>query len=156
MNRKLLVTALMVLVGVVATAAAAASGSGGDSDRRLVIGVRVDFTSSTHAEGTFSACCAVNDSGRAQADVTSFVPQENNTATFEATETFSGSEGTFVAALRGRTGPLDSLRHIARGHWRVVSGTGAYADLRGHGVFTAVTNQTTGALTAVNDGSGRR
>lgn len=155
MNRKLLVAALIVLVAVVATTAAAATGSGGGSDHRLVIGVRVDFTGPTHAEGTFNACCAVNDSGRAQADVTSFVPH-GNTATFEATETFSGSEGTFVAELRGRTGPLDSPRHIARGRWRVVSGTGAYEDLRGHGVFTAVTNQTTGALTAVNDGSGRR
>lgn len=155
MNRKLLVGVLVVLVAVIATTAAAATGSGGGSDHRLVIGVRVDFTGPTHAEGTFNACCAVNDSGRAQADVTSFVPH-GNTATFEATETFSGSEGTFVAELRGRTGPLDSPRHIARGRWRVVSGTGAYEDLRGHGVFTAVTNQTTGALTAVNDGSGRR
>ncbi|MGH2932876.1 MAG: DUF3224 domain-containing protein [Gaiellaceae bacterium] len=155
MNRKLLIAALMVLFGVVAMTAAAATGSGDGSDHRLVIGVRVDFTSPTHAEGTFSACCAVNDTGQAQADVTSFVPHENNTATFEATETFSGSEGTFVAELRGRTGPLDSSRHIARGRWRVVSGTGAYEELRGHGVFTAVTNQTTGALTAVNDGSSR-
>lgn len=154
MNRKLLVGVLVVLVAVIATTAAAATGSGGGSDHRLVIGVRVDFTGPTHAEGTFNACCAVNDSGRAQADVTSFVPH-GNTATFEATETFSGSEGTFVAELRGRTGPLDSPRHIARGRWRVVSGTGAYEDLRGHGVFTAVTNQSTGALTAVNDGSGR-
>jgi hypothetical protein len=153
MNRKLLVAALMVLVGVVATSAAA-TGSGGGSDHRLAIGVRVDFTSSSHAEGTFTACCAVNDSGRAQADVTSYVPQENNTATFEATERFSGSAGTFVVALRGRTGPLDSPRHIARGHWRVVSGTGAYEDLKGRGVFTAVTDQATGALTAINDGSG--
>lgn len=154
MNRMLLVAALTVLLGVVETTAAAATATRGGDDHRLVIGVRVDFTTSSHAEGTFAACCAVNDSGRAQADVTSFVPQPNNTATFEATETFSGSEGTFVVALRGRTGPLDSLRHIARGRWRVVSGTGAYADLRGSGVFTAVTDQNTGALTAVNSGSG--
>ena len=155
MNRKLLVATLVVLAAVVATTAAAATGTNGGGDRRLVIGVRVDFTSSTHAEGTFAVCCAVNDSGEAQADVTSFVPH-GNIATFEATETFAGSEGTFVVALRGRTGPLDSPNHIARGHWRVVSGTGEYEDLRGHGVFTAVTNQTNGALTAVNDGFGRR
>ena len=154
MNRKLLVATLAVLAAIVATTAAAATGSGGGGDRRLVIGVRVDFTSSTHAEGTFAVCCAVNDSGEAQADVTSFIPH-GNTATFEATETFAGSEGTFVVALRGRTGPLDSARHIARGRWRVVSGTGAYDDLRGHGDFTALTDEVTGALTAVNDGSGR-
>ena len=121
----------------------------------LVIGVGVDFNSPTHAEGTFNACCAVNDSGRAQADVTSYVPQENNTATFEATETFSGSEGTFVAELAD--GPArQPAAHRTRSLARRQRHRCVLEDRReGHGVFTAVTNQTTGALTAVNDGSGR-
>jgi hypothetical protein len=37
----------------------------------------------------------------------------------------------------------------------VIGGTGAYVDLRGHGTFKAVTDQTTGALTAINQGKGR-
>lgn len=155
MNRRLLVGALALVLGVVGTTSAAAWSNGSGGDHRLVIGVRVDFTGPTHAEGTFAACCVVTDSGRAQADVTSFVPRRDNTASFEATETFVGSKGTFVLKLRGRTGPLDSPVHIARGRWRVMSGTGEYADLRGSGGFTAVTDQNTGALTAVNKGSGR-
>ena len=73
-------------------------------------------------------------------------------AAFEAIETFSGSKGSFRLALRGTTGPLSSLRHVARGHWSVLDGTGAYAGMRGEGNLTAVTDETNGALTAINDG----
>jgi hypothetical protein len=141
----------LLAVGIVAATTVPLAASA-DRDEELVIGVRVDFVSSSHADGTFDACCAVNDSGRAQADVTSFTPKRNDLAEFEAIETFTGAEGTFRLALRGTTGPLSSPRHIARGRWRVIDGTGAYADLEGRGRFTAVTNQTTGALTAINKG----
>ncbi|MGH3012245.1 MAG: DUF3224 domain-containing protein [Gaiellaceae bacterium] len=149
----------MTVVCLLACAVAAFSivplAASGDRGRELVAGVRLDFTSSTHAEGTFAACCAITDSGTAQADVTSFTPQPNNRASFEATETLSGSKGTIILALRGTTGPLDSAVHAARGRWKVVGGTGEYEALRGHGTFTAATDQTTGALTAINEGSVR-
>jgi hypothetical protein len=154
--RKIIITLLAAAIAAATTVPLAASA---DRDEELVIGVRVDFVSSSHAEGTFAACCAVNDSGRAQADVTSFTVKPNNTAAFEAIETFTGSMGTFRLALRGTTGPLtigveENPNHVARGRWRVLDGTGAYADLEGRGRFTAVTNQTTGALTAINRGEG--
>lgn len=151
-RRIALVSVLTAVVAAFSIVPLAASSSG---DARLVASVRVDFTSSTHAVGTFAICCVANDSGPAQADVTSFTPLPNNTARFEATETLAGSKGDIVLALRGTTGPLDSPNHIARGQWKVIGGTGAYADLQGRGTFTAVTNQATGALTAVNDGKGR-
>ena len=144
-----LLAALVAAFSVVPLAASA------DRDRQLVVGIRLDFTSSTHAEGTFAACCVVTDSGAARVDVTSFTPQPNNRASFEATQTLAGSKGDIVLALRGTTGPLDSDVHIARGRWNVVGGTGAYEDLSGRGTFTAVTDQTTGALTAVNKGKAR-
>ena len=125
------------------------------SDGRLVIGVRVDFTSATDAAGTFAACCAVDDAGAARAHVTSFTPRADNTADFEATETLAGSAGTITLALRGSTGPLDSARHIARGGWSVTRGTGAYAGLEGRGRFRALTDEDTGALTAINSGHAR-
>jgi hypothetical protein len=143
-----------LLAAVVAAFSIVPLAASAERDQRLVMGIRVDFTSATHAVGTFAACCAVNDSGSAQADVTSFIPKANNTASFEATETLAGSKGDITLALRGTTGPLDSPNHIARGKWKVVGGTGAYVDVRGHGTFTAVTNQATGALTAVNQGKG--
>ena len=144
-----------LLAAVVAAFSIVPLAASAERDQRLVMGIRVDFTSATHAVGTFAACCAVNDSGSAQADVTSFIPKANNTASFEATETLTGSKGDITLALRGTTGPLDSPNHIARGKWKVVGGTGAYVDLRGHGTFTAVTNQATGALTAINQGKAR-
>ena len=153
MNRlhvwRLLVLATVALAAVVAVPLAAS----GERDHRLVIGVRLDFVSSSHAVGTFAACCAVNDSGSASADITSFVAKPNgNEASFEATNTFVGTKGAFTISLRGVTGPLDSPRHVARGHWRVVEGSGAYAGLTGEGRLEAVTDETTGALTAVDDG----
>ena len=144
-----------MLAAVVAAFSIVPLASSAERDQRLVLGIRVDFTSSTHAAGTFAACCAVTDSGSAQADVTSFTPRTNNTASFEATETLAGSKGDITLALRGTTGPLDSPNHIARGRWTVVGGTGVYVDLRGRGSFTAVTNQATGALTAINQGKAR-
>ncbi len=145
-------TIACLLAAVVAAFSIAPLAASAERDRQLVAGVRLDFTSSTHAEGTFAVCCVITDSGAARADVTAFTPQPNNRATFEATETLVGSKGDIVLALQGTTGPLDSDVHVARGRWKVVGGTGAYEDLRGRGSFTAVTDQTTGALTAVNEG----
>lgn len=141
---------LALLVAAIAAATTVPLAASADRNEELVIGVRVNFAN--QSEGTFDACCAVNDSGTARADVTSFTPKRNDMADFEAIETFTGSQGTFRLALRGTTGPLSSPRHIARGRWRVIDGTGAYADLEGRGRFTAVTNQATGALTAINKG----
>jgi hypothetical protein len=143
---------LSLLVAGVVAATTVPLAASADRDEELVIGVRVGFVNDSHAEGTFDACCAVNDSGRAQADVTSFTPRRNDLAEFTAIETFTGSQGTFRLALRGTTGPLSSPRHIARGSWRVIDGTGAYADLEARGRFTAVTNTNTGDLTAINKG----
>src|SRR5688572_633797 len=95
----------LLAAGVVAATTVPLAASA-DRDEELVIGVRVDFVSSSHAEGTFAACCAVNDSGTAQADVTSFTVKRNDMGEFEAIETFAGSKGTFRLALRGTTGPL--------------------------------------------------
>jgi hypothetical protein len=147
---------LGVLVAAITGAAVAVPlAASADRDHRLVIGVRVNFVSATHADGTFAACCAVNDDGAAQADITAFSVKYDNTGAFEAIETFAGSKGSFRLTLRGTTGPLSSLRHIARGRWSVLDGTGAYAGMKGEGNFTAVTDETNGAhgaLTAINDG----
>jgi hypothetical protein len=149
---KLIAIGAVAAVALAATAVPFAAFADGDGDDdAATIGVRLDFSSATQADGSFAVCCAVTDAGPAQAEVTSFVERGDH-ARFEATNTFSGANGTFVILLRGRTGPLGSPVHVARGRWRVVEGTGAYARLEGNGRFTAVTNQATGALTAVDEG----
>lgn len=155
MKKRLLAGVLVVASLVLAVWTVSGAASSGQ-DHRLVIGIRLDFVSSSHAVGTFAACCAVNDGGAASADVTSFTPKPNgNEASFEATNTYVGSKGSFTILLHGTTGPLDSLRHIARAHWRVIEGTGAYVGLRGEGQLHAVTDEGTGALTAIADGEGQ-
>jgi hypothetical protein len=124
-------------------------------DRHVAIGVRLDFTSATQAVGTFSACCAIDDSGTATAEVTSYEPGTHNRAAFEAINSFSGSKGTFRIRLRGSTGPLGGANHVAKARWRVIDGTGAYARLEGGGHLTALTDQDTGALTAIDVGTVR-
>jgi hypothetical protein len=146
-KRLLLMAAAIVAVGGISVPVAVSGGG----DKRTAIGVRLNFTSDTHADGTFAVCCAITDSGVASADVTSFEPRRTD-ARFEATNAFVGSKGSFTLKLRGVTGPLDSSVHIATGHWHVVGGTGAYENLEGEGRLTATTDQNTGALTGIDTG----
>jgi len=150
MNKKLVLG--LLAAAVVAATLAVPLASSADADHRLTIGVRVDFVDESHAQGTFVACCADNDSGTATAHITSFSQKNDGTAAFEADEHFVGSQGSIDLALRGTTGPSGSPNHVAHGRWSVVDGTGAYAGLRGEGTFTAVTKLATGALTAINEG----
>jgi hypothetical protein len=143
--------AAAVVTAVVPFAAFAAFADGDGEDSAATIGVRLDFSTATQADGSFAVCCTVTDSGPAHAEVTSYV-ERGDRARFEATNTFTGEEGTFTILLRGTTGPLGSPVHLARGGWRVIEGSGAYARLEGKGRFTAVTNQATGALTAIDEG----
>jgi hypothetical protein len=148
-------TAAAATVALVPLAASADRGPRSHHHGNVAIGVRLDFSSATQAAGTFSACCAIDDSGAAHAEVTSYVPGSGNRARFEAINSFSGEKGTFRIRLRGTTGPLDGANHVARARWRVIDGTGAYARLEGGGVLTALTDQDTGALTAIDVGQVR-
>jgi hypothetical protein len=143
--------ATLITLAVVAVAVPLA-GASGVNDNRLTIGIKLTFDSSSHAAGSFAACCAVNDHGSAEANILSFKATTGDEATFRATNTYAGANGTFTILLTGETGPLSSQIHIARAHWTVVSGTGAYATLHGAGRLTAVTDDTNGSLAGVADG----
>ena len=151
--KKLIILGAVTAAAIIATVVPFAAFADGDWDHGdpVKIGVRLDFSSSTEADGSFAVCCSVTDSGTAHAEVTSYV-EEGDHARFEATNAFTGENGSFTILLRGTTGPLSSPVHVARGRWHVTEGSGAYADLEGKGRFTAVTNQSTGALTAIDKG----
>jgi hypothetical protein len=146
-------------IGVIATAVTLATAAvtvplataSPDNENRLVIGIDVDFHGS-HATGTFAACCAINDHGNAAADILSFKPTAGDQATFQATNTFTGQNGTITILLNGVTGPLSSQVHIARAHWTLISGTGAYTNLHADGRLTAVTDDTNNSLAAIANG----
>jgi hypothetical protein len=150
--RKLIAIAAIAATAILgAVIPLAALADGDDDGDGVTIGVRLDFSSATQADGTFAICCTITDAGTARAEVTSFV-EEGTQARFEATNTYTGAKGEFTIHLRGTTGPLGSPVHVARGRWRVVEGSGDYAGLEGKGRFTAVTNQETGALTGIFEG----
>lgn len=152
MRKRLIPIAIAATVAA-GLAAVPLTASAGD-DSRVTIGVRLDFTSSTEATGTFAACCAIDDAGTAKAKILSFTPRGSR-AQFEATNTFEGAKGSFTILLQGSTGPLDRRRHVAHARWRAIDGSGAYEDIRAHGRLTAVTDQDTGALTAIDVGQAR-
>jgi hypothetical protein len=149
MKKFIVIAAVAAVVTAVVPLAAFADGD--SDDNAATIGVRLDFSSTTQADGSFAVCCTVTDSGPAHAEVTSYV-ERGDRARFKATNTFTGEHGAFTIRLRGTTGPLGSPVHLARGRWHVIDGSGAYTQLEGKGRFTAVTNQATGALTAVDEG----
>lgn len=149
-KRVLLVLTLLLAAAATAAIPLAASGKGNSP---LVIGARFSLETGT---GTFSACCAVSDSGSASLEITSFTVRGNE-GVFEATNTFTGAQGSFTIAIRGTTGPLtidgvENPRHIARGRWQIASATGDYVGLQGHGDLTAMSDFAAGTLTAIDDG----
>lgn len=149
-KRILLALTLLLAAAASATIPLAASAEGMSP---LVIGARFNLATGT---GTFSACCAVSDSGTAALEITSFEVRRNE-GLFEATNTFAGADGSFTIAIRGTTGPLtidgvENPRHIARGRWQIASATGDYVGLQGHGELTAMSDFAAGTLTAVDDG----
>ena len=120
-----------------------------------MIGVRVNFVSSSHADGTFAACCAVNDNGAAQADVTAYTVKGDRRH-FRGDRDVRRLEGHVQArAARHHRSAEQPPPHRAR-PLAVLDGTGEYAQLSGEGQFTALTDETDGALTAINNGEVER
>ena len=75
--------------------------------------------------GTFTASGAFNSSGT---HVMVVVPV--GTDSIHCTTTFTAPEGTFLMLMKCEAPPMMS------GAWKIVSGTGAYAALRGSGPLT--------------------
>ena len=57
-------------------------------------------------------------------------------------ETYTGQLGTIVTRFEGIAFPLSSPHQVGLGHFEIVSGTGAYVGLTGHGTFQIVVDAT--------------
>lgn len=124
-----------------------------DNERTLVIGVRYNLNPGPPltGAGTWSECCALNDSGATHA-VVHVMSVKNDFARISGTHTFESAKGTFTDAYTGTLGPLSSPRQVARGDFDIVNGTGAYTDLRGSGEFTVEVDGPTLTATGIHEG----
>jgi hypothetical protein len=142
------------LVAVVAVAVFAlpvvAIASKGEA--KLTIGTHQAITGPSSAAGTFAAVGDIDDSGTV-ASTFSFAPQgSQDAARLTGTQDFVGSLGTFHTTITGLASPASGVRQAANGTFEIVSGTGAYAGIRGHGTFTVVGDFTTGNVYSIAEG----
>jgi hypothetical protein len=159
MTRRALLPLLAAVVAVVALPGASA----GDA-RRLVLTERMQLMSFDPATGngtqagTFVAAGAVNEAGTATA-VFRVVPGENGCGVLTGPHTFTGARGTITVFTRASICPFPPPapptppRSYARGSWRIVAATGAYAGLSGRGSIVATADFTNGQITIARDGT---
>jgi hypothetical protein len=147
-----------LMVVLVATGAAlfvaVGSSASGDGGERFAVGFRLGFTGQTTSAGTFTAAGGVDDAGNSSAAFT-LTPVGGDRARLEGTQTLVGSHGRITISFRGPAGPLSSRRQFGRGRCRLVSGTGAYAGIRGRCRFVVAVDIGAGTLTGTFDGKVR-
>jgi hypothetical protein len=142
---------LTVLVGGLLALPLTASA---DDEKRVVAGAELHLTGPNSASGTFSAALAVSDSGTTGATFT-VTPSKDDEGVLDGNEVFNGTLGSFTIHFHGTAFPLSSPRQVGEGMWRVMSGTGVYADLRGRGSFLVVADAVTQTVKGSLDGKVR-
>ena len=118
------------LVALTALAGASASTAGAAAPAPVSIQATVTIPNPIFG-GNWQASGAINDSGtfvRTNLNLTGAVAHSPVVSALQVVIAFSGSHGTFT--LRGQL--LFSSRGL-NGTWQIVSGTGAYEDITGHG-----------------------
>ena len=137
-----------ILAALAVLAAAGPLGASSKEQGRLVNAIRVQLTGPTSGVGEFSACCAVNDSGTVEVAFRDAAPGR-----FDANRTFVGVNGcTYSDRIRGKFEPTDGPRAIVQGHWKILTGAGTCADLRGGGKFIGVLDLTNFTVKGTNFG----
>jgi hypothetical protein len=143
-------------IGAAALAALVPLTASGTPHQKLYLGVNLHFTDTTGTTtaGTFVASGAVNDAGTTAAENLAFVPIGNtDSAQLSGDEGFTSPNGTIDIHFDGVAFPLSSPHEVGKGRFRIVSGTDAYAGLRGQGTFTMVVDQTSNELVGTLEGS---
>jgi hypothetical protein len=96
----------------------------------------------------------VEDSGTTHVENLALVPIGNtDTARLSGDQTYVGTKGTIVTRFEGKAFPLSSPHQVGRGQIEIVSGTGAYAGLRGHATFLIVVDAVSNQLIGTSEGS---
>ena len=142
--RRAVFLSIVLTLGLLLTAAPA----------QATVSTEVTITSTVNlntdpATGTWTATGDVNDSG------TLVEPRLHlgGDGTLQITRVNSGSEGTFTLRILSRATGVEANGDVNfTGSWVVISGTGQYATLRGHGDRTAVYHPDTNTVTEILTG----
>jgi hypothetical protein len=140
---------IAVLAGVGALALAAPLTAVASAPEPVRIETRGVFTGPDSTAGTFTISGAVSDSGTYR-DTFRLAG-----TTLHVVKTLSGTGGTITLTAQGVVRWTSSTTAtFFAGHWRFVSGTGAYADLKGGGSpgASGSANFATGAVDVVHEG----
>jgi len=102
--------------------------------------------------GTFIASGAVRDSGTVTGHSTVTPFGNEGDGQLEGTLTLVGGLGTITEESSGIAGPLGAPHTAAQGTFRIVGGTGAYANITGQGTFNTVADFSTNQAVRIDDG----
>jgi hypothetical protein len=111
-----------------------------DSDeKRLFIGFSLHSAGVAATAGTFVMSGRFEDSGNSAADHITTAPIDNtDRSRLSGNQRFEGKKGTIFTQFKGITFPNASPHLVGEGRFTILSGTGAYAGIRGTGSFLIV------------------
>jgi hypothetical protein len=126
-----------------------------DSDQKhLFIGFSLHPTGPTSTAGTFVMSGRFEDSGTSTANNISVVPIDNSDRSrLFGDQQFAGQKGTILTHFEGITFPNTSPHGVGEGRFTILSGTGAYADIRGSGSFLIVVDFVSNQLIGTETGN---
>jgi len=156
MNRRRLLSALPVLVAVLAALLVPLAGAAPEK-QPLMISERNELTGPNTQAGTWVGAGAVNDAGPVTAQFT-VIPHGPGQGLLTGTHVLTGSEGSITVETRALVLPFpppSPPRALAEGTWMIVDATGAYEGLEARGKIYATADFTTGEITIVRDGTAR-
>ena len=155
-TRRILLLLLALAIGVLAAVPVIAPAWRDDGGKRLLIGFDLRFTGPTSTAGTFQASGVVDDSGDSTVSNLALAPfGDRDKARLSGTQTFASAKGTIVTEFKGVAHDVSQPHQYGTGRFRIVSGTGDYAGLKGRSRFTIVVDVTTGRLIGTEKGRAR-
>jgi hypothetical protein len=151
-RRGLIVVAAAVAVAFALTGMSA----GARADERVFIGMNLHFTGPDTTAGTFVMSGKLEDSGASHVDQLRLEPiRDTDTARLSGNQSYVGSKGTILTRFEGKAFPLSSPHQVGRGRITFLSGTGAYAGIKGHARFLIVVDVGSNQLIGTASGNAR-
>jgi hypothetical protein len=147
---RIFVPAALAAAAVALLVVPLAASDGGDD--RVYIGINLHFTGPNSTAGTFVMSGALEDSGTTTVQNIALVPiGRSDRARLSGDQQYTGQKGTILTHFEGVAFPLSSPHQVGKGKIRFLSGTGAYAGIRGQATFLivvdAISNQLIGTST---------